>query len=426
MSPTDEGADGTLDRRAFMERLAGFAVAAGLPRDAPVPPTAPAGTFNGIQMGPHTILDEGIERTLDLIAGTAAVNAVMPYSHAYNAGLVKPLSARADHGMPLTDNARRRFPLVWVRTHEQYYKDTTLRHQAVAPDQEHAGRDLFAELAGPARARGMKVYARILESSAMSRVVANYATVVTRDVNDRPTTTACWNHPQYVAFWAATVEDLFRSYDLDGLQWGAERMGPLMNVISPWNNDPPACFCEHCRAREFRVARSAEERDLLWKGRKSAFSAVGRLSPDFIVQDGVVPRARLGEALAAIEAMSRKHGIRVANVFHAGDGNLHPLILYDGREAGAHDRAEVLAAEIIRLCIGLGGSITGEHGVGLEKRQFLREMYSEADIDCMRRLRLAMDPTELANRGKKLSDAAAGGMSHGLHPLERAGIISRA
>ena len=179
-------------------------------------------------------------------------------------------------------------------------------------------------------------------------------------------------------------------------------------------------------ATETRVAADEEDRARIWKGRKSAFSAVGRLSPDFIVQDGVVPRARLGEALAAIEAMSRKHGIRVANVFHAGDGNLHPLILYDGREVGAHDRAEVLAAEIIRLCIGLGGSITGEHGVGLEKRQFLREMYSEADIDCMRRLRLAMDPTELANRGKKLSDAAAGGMSHGLHPLERAGIISRA
>ena len=179
-------------------------------------------------------------------------------------------------------------------------------------------------------------------------------------------------------------------------------------------------------ATETRVASDEEDRARIWKGRKSAFSAVGRLSPDFIVQDGVVPRARLGEALAAIEAMSRKHGIRVANVFHAGDGNLHPLILYDGRVAGAHDRAEVLAAEIIRLCIGLGGSITGEHGVGLEKRQFLREMYGEADIDCMRRLRLAMDPTELANRGKKLSDAAAGGMSHGLHPLERAGIISRA
>jgi glycolate oxidase len=178
-------------------------------------------------------------------------------------------------------------------------------------------------------------------------------------------------------------------------------------------------------ATETRVARDEDDRARIWKGRKSAFSAVGRLSPDFIVQDGVVPRTRLGEVLATIEALSRQHGIRVANVFHAGDGNLHPLILYDGREAGAHDRAEALAGEIIRLCIRLGGSITGEHGVGLEKRQFLGEMYDGASIDCMRRIRLAMDPQQLANRGKKLADGA-GGFSHGLHPLERAGVISRA
>jgi glycolate dehydrogenase FAD-linked subunit len=177
---------------------------------------------------------------------------------------------------------------------------------------------------------------------------------------------------------------------------------------------------------ETRVARDDEDRARIWKGRKSAFSAVGRLSPDFIVQDGVVPRARLGEALVTIETLSQQHGIRVANVFHAGDGNLHPLILYDGREPGAHDRAEVLAAEIIRLCIRLGGSITGEHGIGLEKRQFLGEMYDAPSIDCMRRLRLAMDPLQLANRGKKLADGKTVSVAHGLHPLERAGIISRA
>jgi glycolate oxidase len=179
-------------------------------------------------------------------------------------------------------------------------------------------------------------------------------------------------------------------------------------------------------AAHTRVAADDEERARIWKGRKCAFSAVGRLSPDFIVQDGVVPRARLGEALAAIEAMSRAHGIRVANVFHAGDGNLHPLILYDGREAGAHDRAEVLAAEILRLCIRLGGSITGEHGVGLEKRAFLGEMYAAEDLDCMRRLRDAMDPHGVANPGKKLEPVGEMPMSHGLHPLERAGVISRA
>jgi len=241
-----------MDRRSFIETLALAAFAADRARVAEGPARAapPAGTFNGIQMGPHTILDEGIERTLDLIAETAAINAVMPYSHAYNAALVKPLRDRAGHGVPLTDNAGRRFPLVWVRTHDRYYAaTTTLRHQRVDAGLDHAGRDLFAELVEPARRRGMKVYARILESSAMSRVVANYGKVVTRDVNGRPTNVACWNHPEYVAFWAGTMEDLFRSYDLDGVQWGAERMGPLMNVISPWNNDPPACFCEHCSAR---------------------------------------------------------------------------------------------------------------------------------------------------------------------------------
>ena len=179
-------------------------------------------------------------------------------------------------------------------------------------------------------------------------------------------------------------------------------------------------------AIDVHVAADEEERARIWKGRKSAFSAVGRLSPDFIVQDGVVPRARLGEALAAIEALSRAHGIRVANVFHAGDGNLHPLILYDGRDAGAHDRAEVLSAEILRLCIALGGSITGEHGVGLEKRAFLGEMYGEADLACMRAVRAAMDPHGVANPGKKLAPATAAAASHGLHPLERSGVISRA
>jgi hypothetical protein len=173
--------------------------------------------FNGIQMGPHTILDEGIERTLDLIAETAATNVVMPYSHAYNAGLVKPLRDRADHGVPLVDNTTRKFPLVYVRTHEQYYKDTPLRHQQPDASFEHQSRDLFAEIVHPARARGMRLYARLLESSAMARVVANYSKVVTRDVHGRPTNTACWNHPEYVAFWAGTMEDLFRSYDLDGI-----------------------------------------------------------------------------------------------------------------------------------------------------------------------------------------------------------------
>jgi len=157
---------------------------------------------------------------------------------------------------------------------------------------------------------------------------------------------------------------------------------------------------EQSAAYEIRVARNDAERGVIWKGRKSAFSAVGRLSPDYIVQDGVVPRTKLGEALAEIERLSREYDIRVANVFHAGDGNLHPLILYDGREQGAVERAERLAAEILRMCIRLGGSVTGEHGVGLEKREALQEMFGPKDVEFMVRIHKSVDPLQLANRGK--------------------------
>ncbi len=174
------------------------------------------------------------------------------------------------------------------------------------------------------------------------------------------------------------------------------------------------------------VAKDDEQRLKIWTGRKSAFSAVGRLSPDFIVQDGVVPRTKLGESLAEIDRLSRKYDIRVANVFHAGDGNLHPLIMYDGRQPGALERAECLAGEILRLCIRLGGSITGEHGVGLEKRGYMREMFGESDLEFMFELRRAVDPLQLANRGKMLPLAEAPALTtRGAHPLEKQGIISR-
>ena len=155
-------------------------------------------------------------------------------------------------------------------------------------------------------------------------------------------------------------------------------------------------------ATEVRIAQNADERARIWKGRKSAFSAVGRLAPDYIVQDGVVPRSKLGEALAEIGRLSRKYGIDVANVFHAGDGNLHPLILFDGREEGALEKAEELAGEILELCIALGGSITGEHGVGVEKRAYLPHLFSPVDMQQMERMRRAVDGKELGNRGKML------------------------
>jgi glycolate oxidase len=177
---------------------------------------------------------------------------------------------------------------------------------------------------------------------------------------------------------------------------------------------------------EIRPARDAEERLAIWKGRKSAFSAVGRLSPDFIVQDGVVPRRRLGEALRRVSEMSREMGIRCANVFHAGDGNLHPLILYDGREPGALARAEQLAGRILAMCVEMGGSITGEHGVGMEKRDYLPAMFGAEEIALMHRLHAAFDPCGIANPGKMFPSGQAPALgAHGLHPLEKAGLLSR-
>jgi glycolate oxidase len=153
---------------------------------------------------------------------------------------------------------------------------------------------------------------------------------------------------------------------------------------------------------------------------------VGRLSPDFIVQDGVVPRQRLGEALRNIGEWSREAGLRCANVFHAGDGNLHPLILYNGRESGALARAEALAGRILRMCVTMGGSITGEHGIGMEKRDYLPDMFSPEEIVCLKRVRAAFDPLGIANPGKMFPEAGAPSLTqHGLHPLEKAGVISR-
>ncbi|MBO94688.1 MAG: FAD-binding oxidoreductase [Opitutales bacterium] len=179
-------------------------------------------------------------------------------------------------------------------------------------------------------------------------------------------------------------------------------------------------------SREIRIAADDRERSLIWKGRKSAFSAVGRLSPDFIVQDGVVPRARLGEALAEVVRLGHEHGLRVANVFHAGDGNLHPLILYDGNEEGSLERAEILAGKVLQMCARMGGSITGEHGIGMEKRDYLGDMFNEDDIALMKRVRGAFDPKHISNPGKMFPGKEAPVLAmRGLHPLEKDGLLSR-
>ena len=159
---------------------------------------------------------------------------------------------------------------------------------------------------------------------------------------------------------------------------------------------------EESGAYEIRIATDDEERAKIWKGRKSAFSAVGRISQDYLVQDGVVPRSKLSMALGEINKLSSEYETRVANVFHAGDGNLHPLILFDGRVPENLKKAEKIAGKILQMCIDMGGSITGEHGIGVEKLKYVPAMFSDIDIGVMQAIRSEIDPLELSNQGKML------------------------
>jgi glycolate oxidase len=184
-------------------------------------------------------------------------------------------------------------------------------------------------------------------------------------------------------------------------------------------------ICGDAGATELRVAVDEPERVAIWKGRKSAFAAVGRISPDYIVQDGVVPRTSLPQVLQDINELSQTSGIRVANVFHAGDGNLHPLVLFDETK-GETERAEAVSNRIIELCIEHGGSITGEHGVGQDKKKHMSRMFSDVDLDVMQMVRCAFDPANLCNPGKvfptpRLCGERPGRRS-GEHPVQAAGL----
>jgi glycolate oxidase len=174
--------------------------------------------------------------------------------------------------------------------------------------------------------------------------------------------------------------------------------GPEVEVAAQF--DEVSRLCADNGAFEIRIAADDAERQLFWKGRKSAFAAVGRISPDYIVQDGVIPRTALSAVLRRIDDLAAEHGIRVANVFHAGDGNLHPLVLFDDAVPGEAERAEAASGAIIDLCIEYGGSITGEHGVGADKAKYMPRMFTDDDLDTMQLLRCAFDPGGLANPGK--------------------------
>jgi glycolate oxidase len=160
--------------------------------------------------------------------------------------------------------------------------------------------------------------------------------------------------------------------------------------------------CQVCGAREFRVARTAEERDLLWKGRKNAFGAVGRVSPTYYVQDGVVPRTQIAATLRLIGEVAARYGVTISNIFHAGDGNLHPLILFDPRKSGDFEKARAAGIEILEYCIAVGGSITGEHGVGMEKNELMDKLFPPETLDMIRKLKLLFDPGDRLNPGKVL------------------------
>jgi glycolate oxidase len=187
-------------------------------------------------------------------------------------------------------------------------------------------------------------------------------------------------------------------------------------------------ICEACGSDDVRVARDETERALFWKTRKAAFPAMGRMSPNYFVQDGVIPRTKLPEVLDAIEGLASEYGMIVANVFHAGDGNLHPLVCFDGRIDGEAARAEELSGRILDACLQAGGSITGEHGVGVDKKRYMAKMFSEADLDAFQRLRCAFDPAGLANPGKVMPTPRLCGEVPGIyreHPLEAAGLAER-
>ena len=202
--------------------------------------------------------------------------------------------------------------------------------------------------------------------------------------------------------------------------------GPLAEVEALITNVDE--ICRSNRAWEIRVAQSDAERALVWKGRKAAFAAVGHISPNYIVQDGVIPRTALPQVMSEITRLSRENGLRVANVFHAGDGNLHPLVLYDRRISGQEDAALALSMKILELCLAAGGSITGEHGVGEEKKCMMSKMFAEPDLATMQRVRCAFDPLRLSNPTKVFPTPRLCGEKPGeyvAHPLETAGIAER-
>ena len=199
--------------------------------------------------------------------------------------------------------------------------------------------------------------------------------------------------------------------------------GPEAEVASQF--DQVIEVCQENEASEIRVAEDDEERALFWKGRKAAFGAMGSISNDYYVQDGVVPRTELGTVLKRISDLSNDYQLRVANVFHAGDGNLHPLVLYDNDVPGEAEKAEELAGDIVFVCLEHGGSLTGEHGIGQDKKKYMPKMFTTDDMNVMQLLRCAFDPHQICNPGKIFPTPRLCGERPGpfhMHPVQKAGL----
>ena len=192
--------------------------------------------------------------------------------------------------------------------------------------------------------------------------------------------------------------------------------------------DDVVAICRRNGSSDVRVARDEDERQRFWRARKAAFAAMGRIAPNYFVQDGVIPRTKLPEVLRRIEELGREYGLQVANVFHAGDGNLHPLVCYDGAREGEAERAEECSGRIVEACVEAGGSITGEHGVGVDKKRYMTKMFGEPDLEAFQRLRCSFDPARLANPDKVMPTPRLCGEVPGpyrQHPLEAAGLAER-
>lgn len=204
------------------------------------------GVFSGIQLGTHSLLDEGIEWVLDFLQSKGEINTIITYSHAYYGADSRPDSVLADHGKGLHSFKNRNLPKVWVKHRDEFFKGLLLKHQRPTPENEFFGRDAFAEMRKPLDKRGMKVYVRLFEAWAKDGVgkIENYEKVLTVDINGKHSRGPCWNNPDYQQWIFATVKDIFSNYQVDGIQYGAERVGPLSELL--FKGETPNCFCTHC------------------------------------------------------------------------------------------------------------------------------------------------------------------------------------